>query len=249
MVPQLVRCYSSWFINLMMSLVGLASLMLVTWGFDYFEPLRLQIFMSIVLVASSLLISIAIGNKFSAPLLVFMLLSMSFLAIAFGNRYDSPVWVLNAGSFAVSLPWLWLCWKLAEKSPLILVGMLPTIGASLAYLAILLVLPDGTLEIFLIPLPAISFGGVIWAFLASRSLVCTQRSKHCPLMGAAMETVTMLFLLTPLTVLAILIADALTRGPVGVTVAGIVVGFLFSNAVATPFGRFLRTLGGFGESR
>ena len=61
-------------------------------------------------------------------------------------------------------------------------------------------------------------------------------------MGPFMESLTMFLVAVPLVTLAILSVMAVTDGQHWIALAGIVVSFLFSSAVATPFSKFLRAL-------
>ena len=59
----------------------------------------------------------------------------------------------------------------------------------------------------------------------------------------------MFLLIVPLTIIAILSVKAITDEGIWVAVAGILIGFLFSSAVSTPFRQFLRALGELDENR
>ncbi len=242
-------------VNVAMGLIGLLSLGFVVWGFGLFEELLAPVSMTVALAVASLLLLAAIRNfkrelqRFRFESLAFALIAVSLLAIEFGSRYDLPFLVLNGASLVASLPWLWLSWFIAARNRLVLAGLIAHAVALFAYLLILIVLPDGTLDVFLLPLPALSVVGVVWALFLSQSMVCTTRTRHRPLLGPGMESLTMFLMVMPPAVLAVLIADALTDGPVWVTVAGVTAGLSFSSAVATPFRRFLRALGRLDEQQ
>ena len=242
-------------VNVAMGLIGLSSLGFVVWGFGLFEELLVPVSMTVALAVASLLLLASIRNfkrelqKFRFELLVSALFTISLLAVVFGGRYDLPFLVLNGASLVASLPWLWLSWFIAAQNRLVLAGLITHAVALFAYLLILIVLPDGTLDVFLLPLPALSVVGVVWSPFLSQSMVCTARARHRPLLGPGMESLTMFIMVMPPTVLAVLIADALTNGPVWVTVAGVTAGLSFSSAVATPFRRFLRALGRLDEQQ
>lgn len=242
-------------VNVVMGLIGLSSLGFIVWGFDIFKELRVQVLMTVALAVAFLLLLADIRNlkrefqRFRFESLAFALFSVSLLAIAFGDRYDLPFLVLNGASLVASLPWLWLSWFIAARNRLVLAGLITHGVALFAYLLVLIVLPDGTLDIFLLPLPVLSVAGVMWALFLSRSMACTDRTRHRPLMGPGLESFTMFLMVMPPTVLAVLIADTLTDGPVWVTVAGVTAGLSFSSAVATPFRQFLRALGRLDEQQ
>ena len=248
-----------------MSLVALASLFFLIWYFDYFEDSYVQFLISILVSIIPLTILVEVRNamsesrRFSVFTFGFMTLSVSFLAIGLGGENDLGFLVINAASVVVSMPWLWFCWEIARRNQLLMIATVPTLTAWFIYLAILVVLPireadarssDAIREwdVLLVPLPLVAFTGSILVFLAWRSLICTANSRGRPVKGPVMESTTMFLLVVPFASLVMFIVDALTHEPIWVAVAGILVGFLFSNAVSTPFARFLRALGGFDEN-
>lgn len=266
MTLRRIRAYSLWFINLMMSLVAAASVVFLIWDFDYFEDLYVQLLISILASIIPLIVLIGLWNagsefrRFSLLVFGFMILSVSFLAIGFGGENDLGFLVLNAASVVASVPWLWFCWEIARKNQLLLIATIPTLVAWFIYLVILVVSPireanlrsSGALQewdVLLIPLPFVSFTGSILVFLAWRSLICATNSRERPVKGPVMESITMFLLIVPFASLVMFIVDAVTHEAIWVAVAGILVGFLFSNAISTPFGHFLRALGGFDENR
>lgn len=90
--------------------------------------------------------------------------------------------------------------------------------------------------------------GVPWIIALRCSWECARRTQHRRRMGPFMESLTLFLVAVPLVTLAILSVMAVTDGQHWIALAGIVVSFLFSSAVATPFGQFLRALGKLDES-
>ena len=251
---QVIKDYFIWFINLVMSLVTLVSLTVLIWDFHLLEGLYLQILMTTALLILPLPILIEVRNPqssfrmFSLSMFGLMLMSMLFLAIAVGGRYDSSLLVLNSVSLVLSLPLLFAHWHVACRNRLLRVAVLPTIITGFIYVASEVLQLDAAADPLLLPLPFVLFIGLIWALFARWSLERAKQSKHRSLLGPFMESITMFLLVVPLAVLAMFSVNAAMEEDIWVAVAAILVGFLFSNAVSTPFRKFLRALGELDEN-
>ena len=256
---QVIKDYFIWFINLVMSLVALASLIFMIWGFHFFEDLYVQILMTTALSILPLLFLIEVRNPqsgsrmFSSSMFGVMLTSILFLAIAFGGRYNLSFLVLNSASLVLSLPLLFTHWYVVRRNRLLMVAVFPTIIMGSLYVASEIIQLDTALDtaadLLLLPLPFVLFIGLIWAGFARWFLERAKQSRHRPLLGPFMESITMFLLVVPLAALAMFSVSAVMEEDIWVAVAAILVGFLFSSAVSTPFRQFLRALGELDENR
>lgn len=243
-----------WLINLAMSLVGVSLLGYIIWDFDQFDQLSLRIGASAVLALLPLLILLDIRAEqksfhgFDRYTSGVMVIAVLLFLIAFGGRRESTSMVLNGASLVASILPLVAYVMIVRKNRFMLVAVIPTVFAGLVYLY-LQVRSDINTEHLLILVPFVLSVGIPWISALRLSLEVAKRTRHLHLSGPFMESLTMLLVAVPLVVLAILSVMAVTDGQHWIALAGIIVSFLFSSAVATPFARFLRALGGFDKSR
>ena len=146
------------------------------------------------------------------------------------------------------IPGAYIYRRIAGKRHLLVMGASLNIGMACLWLNLEL-LKDGVgVEYALGALAFAMYAGIPWIFALRLSWECAERTRQRLLMGPFMESFTMFLVAVPFVTLAILSVMAVTDGQHWITLAGIVASFLFSNAVATPFARFLRRLGGFDEN-
>lgn len=261
-----IKNYFALSVNLTLGTVALVSVSVVVWCFGLIEGLYAKILLSILIaIVPPLLLMDARKpdswiRKFNVLIFGSVIISLSFLLIALGAENDSTFLVINSASVIASMLWLWLCWEMSRKSPLLLIATIPTLIAWFIFLAILTVLPVrrlnelssstiSELDVLLLPLPVVSFTGSILAFFAWRCLVCAKNTRERTVAGPAMESLTMFLLIMPFAALTMLIVYALTGEGIEVALSGLAVGLMFSSAVSTPFRQFLRALGRFDEQQ
>ena len=200
---RVIKDYFIWFINLVMSLVTVASLMVLIWDFDFFEDLYVQILMTTALSILPLLILMEVRNshsyarRFRLDMFGVMLMFMLFLAIAFGGRYHLSFLVLNSASLVLSLPLLFAHGYVVRSNRFLMVAVFPTTIMGFIYVASEIIQLDTAADLLLLPLPFVLFIGLIWAGFARWFLEQAKQSRHRPLLGPFMESITMFLLVVP----------------------------------------------------
>ncbi len=185
-----------------------------------------------------------------------MSLPASLFLVAVVNTYlervlsSIPLPILMNTTFAfISACGTWFYWKIAVRQHLLVATAVLTVGVAFMSLVFLLSKSGLEFELVLLPLPFVMFAGIPWIVATRWSWERAGHTRHRPLMGLFMESLTMFLVVVPLTVIAILAVRVITDEPIWVAVAGIVIALLFSSAISEPFGKFLRALGGLDENR
>ena len=81
----------------------------------------------------------------------------------------------NAALAIVVLPWWWLMWQLMRRNWMLLTGLLLALALMMIYWTAALVGTDSPLELLLLPLPTVIFGGVFWT-----GVVIFETASHGP---------------------------------------------------------------------
>lgn len=98
---------------------------------------------------------------------------------------------------------------------------------------------DGRLDLLLLPVPVVIFGGIIWAPLARKILEVAGRRRDCPLSGPGMQALAMATLFLPVIVVAVAVPGMLDLSAAWSAVSLAIAGVLLSSMVAEPLRRFL----------
>ena len=239
--------------NFWVSLLSLASFTAVIWVFDPIEDHNAQVVVTVIYAVIPILFFLDaftaneerrqfdLSNIWLSIWLV--ALPVSVLLIVLFDRIGSPVAVISVASILVSLPPLLVFWLIARGRWLLWFAIVPSmIAASL--LLVPPITPAGVvLDYLLLPLPVLSYACVAWALATRWFLVLAERFQGRRVSGPAMESLSMLLLLTPLIVLTMLTVNALGFGETWVGISGVVVGIIFSSAISVPVRQFLLDLG------
>ena len=250
-----VKCYAVRLKNFWISLLGLASAIILLWWVNPVEDMNLYLkvvvtLLYMVLAVFSLMDGFKVkqqDRKFAPPYFVATIISSGFFVIALAYRANMPAVVVNVFSIMASLPPLWILWKLTKGKWLLLFATVLLIFVTSVYL-VPPITPAG-LTLFLVPLPVVSYVLIVWALVTMGLLTLARRWRWCPVWGPAMEFASMLLIAAPLVALTMLAANALGFGDIGVAVFGVIAGILFGNAVSTPLRQFLLALGDLSQCR
>ncbi len=223
--------------------------LLYVWVFEYYESIYTNLVVTLLVVSFFISLffkrirqKLEVDNSYNA----FLWLSPS-ITIPFSNVAASFI-PPNVGLVLLSAPGVWIYWKLANKQPLLMVTAALTVGVACLLLIIAILKSGIGAEYLILPLPFTLYAGLPWVLAAWWALDQARRSRHRHLMGPAMESLTMFLLVVPLAMFSILSVRAATGASIWVAVTGIVIGVLFSSAVAEPFRQFLRALGKLDEN-
>ena len=247
--------------NLAAIVFAMTSVLVFAWVFDFMEELYLQILVTLVatLVLGSLFFGkVRKGFQFDNFKItgLWMSIPMALLVGALINFYLDrlillmPTWVvLNIGFLLILIPIGFIYWYIAGKRRFLEAAATLNIGVAWLWLH-LEILKSGAEAEFLLGLLAIAmYFGIPWIVILRLFWEGAKRTRCRPLAEPFMESLTMLLVAGPLVALVMLSTKVVTDDRNWIALSGIVVSFLFSSAVSTPFRQFLRALGGFDENR
>ena len=235
--------------NFWISLLGLASFTAVIWAFDPIEDHNAKVIVTVIYTVMPILFfldSLTAKQElrqFDLSNIWLTVLSISALLIVLFDRFGLPAAVISVASILVSLPPLWVFWLIARGRWLLLFAIVPSMIAASLYLVAPITPTGVVMDYLLVPLPVLSYACVAWALATRWFLVRAERWQGRRVLGPAMESLSMLFLFTPLIVLTMLAVNALGFGETWVGVSGVVVGIIFSSAISVPVRQFLLDLG------
>ena len=239
---------------------SMASALVFTWFSSYAGEFYAQI--STTLLVIFLLIAFFFKKVREAfaidtfkSTLLWLLVPLALLVVVLIDMYLDrlisilPTWlVLNIGFIAMLVFPAFIYYWVAKKQPLLVTAVALNIGVAWLWLTIEILKAGVGVEFLLGPLFIAMCLGIPWIIALRLSWEYAKRTRRNHLlMGPAMDSLTMFLVAVPLVTFAILSVMAVTDGQHWTSLAGIIVSFLFSSAVSTPFARFLRALGGFDE--
>ena len=247
--------------NLVAIVFSMTSVLAYTWFSSFAGGLYVQI--PTTLLTASLLIALffektrqgfALDNIQRVSL--WLSIPVALVVVALSNLYlerlvsIAPTWLaLNIGFLFMVGPPAYIYWQIARKRQFLVMAAALNIGIAWLWLVLEVLKAGAGVEFVLGPLAIAMYAGVPWILALRLSLECAKRTQHCRHLGPLMESLTMFLVAVPLVTLAILSVMAVTDGQHWMALAGIVVSFLFSSAVATPFRKFLRALGRLDEQQ
>lgn len=196
-----------------------------------FEPHRIQSVLLWISIPLALLVAILIDLYFER------LISLM------------PTWLALQIIFVMMVvPAAYVYYWIPKKNPLLVTAVALNIGVAWLWLGLEMLKSGIGVEFLLGPLFVAMCAGVPWIVALRCSWESAKHAQHCHRKGPFMESLTMFLAAVPFVTLAILSVMAVTDGQHWIALAGIVVSFLFSSAVATPFRKFLRAMGKLDEA-
>ena len=245
--------------NLVAIVFSMASVLTFTWLPSYVGGLYAQILITLLTV--SLLVALFFEKTRQALELhrlqsvsLWVSIPLALLVVILIDMYLErlisiiPAWMaLNIGFLFMVGPAAYAYYWITRGKSLLVAAVMLNIGAAWLWLELEILKSDAGLEFLLGSLFAAMCFGIPWVIALRYSWECAKRTQHRRRVGPFMESLTMFLVAVPLVTLAILNVMAVTDGQHWIALAGIVVSFLFSSAVATPFRKFLRALGSLDE--
>ena len=203
--------------------------------------------LSVRLLLSVLVAMIPVAELLSAPrpwksrgdLLLFGLFILPVSLFAVGHKFNLSVLSSNAAMLVAVLPYCWLVWLLIGRSWLLSTGLLLALALMMTYWVAALSGVGGALEILILPLPVVLFGGIFWAPVARWILAVAKRRRDCPLSGPGTQALAMATLFFPVILVAVIVPWMLELSPIWSAVSLTIVGVLLSAVVSDPLRRFL----------
>ena len=243
--------------NLSAILIGMGAVLIFVWVFDYIYQLYIAVVITIVVGILIFLLFFrqireqAEFEKVQKSTILYYLSPAGFLLLPASDQYLIPFFTENTSALLVfaslvaASPVIWIYWKIANREALLIITAVLTVGVVSLYLVLPVIQSGEALGFLFVPLPFVMYLGIAWVLSARLSLERARQSRSRPVMKPAMESLTMFLLIIPLVVFAMLSARVATNQDFWVAVAGIIVSFLFSSTVSTPFMKFLRALAEF----
>ena len=124
-------------------------------------------------------------------------------------------------------------------SGLLQMALVLAVALTLVYWTAALAYDGGWLDLLLLPVPFVIFGGIIWAPLARKILDVAERRKDCPLSGPGMQALAMVTLFLPVIIIAVAVPRMLDLSQAWSAVSLTIAGVLLSTVVAAPLRLFL----------
>ena len=145
--------------------------------------------LSVRLLLSVLVAMMPVAELLSAPkpwksrgdLLFFALFIVLVSLFAIGHKFNLPVLSLNAAMLVAVLLWCPLVWQLMGGSLLLLTGLILAMVVMMIYWVAAFSGVGGWLEILILPLPTVLFGGVFWAPVARWILAMRRTTERVPI--------------------------------------------------------------------
>lgn len=240
---------------------SMASVLAFVWLPSYASGLYIQI--PATLLTASLLIALIFGKTRQAFELhriqsvgLWASIPLTLLAVILIDMYlerlisITHTWLaLNIGFLPMIGPAAYAYYWITKREPILVTAVALNVVAMWLWLELEILKSDAGVEFLLGSLFVAMCFGIPWIIALRCSWERTMRTQYRRCMGPFMESFTMFLIAVPLVTLAIMIVMAVTDGQHWIALAGIVVSFLFSSAVATPFRKFLRALGRLDEQQ
>ena len=235
--------------DFVLTLLGLAILTYIIWGFDYIDNLDDRVVMTLLpAVLPPLAFFEAIRQKRKGLRLSFWNAAVVFflglmLALAVSDKFDLDVVGINVVVIMTSSPWLFIFGMLVREKRILAIGMVPAAMLLMAYWVVPAFSSDLELHYFLIPFTAVSLVTAAWTVLVWILFKGVDRWPEHATLGPLMESLAMLSLFMPLMVLAIWVPRTIPGGDDWSVVLAAMVGVVFGGVISEPLGRFLRSYG------
>ena len=213
----------------------------LTWYSGLIDDLSTRILLSVLvaMIPVAELLSAPRSWKSRRDLLLFALFILPVSLFAMGHKFNLRVLSSNAAILVAVLPYCWLVWLLMGRSWLLSTGLILALALMMIYWLAALSGVGGALEILILPLPVVLFGGIFWAPIAQWTLAIAERRKDCPLSGPGTQALAMANLFFPVILVAVVVPWMLELSPIWSAVSLTIVGVLLSSVVAEPLRRFL----------
>ena len=235
--------------DFVLTLLTLAMLTYLIWGFDYFERLYDSVVMNLLPAALPPLAFFdgmrdeRKGLRISLWNAGFVFFLGLMLALAVSDKFDLDALGFNVVVIMTSSPWLVIFGVLVREKRILAIGMVPAAILLMAYWILPAFSSDLELHFFLIPLIAVSLPTAAWTVLVWILFKGVDKWPCHPTLGPLMESLAMLFLFMPLMVLAIWVPRTIPGGEDWSVVLAAIVGVVFGSVVSEPLARFLRSYG------
>ncbi len=244
-------------VNFAMALLNLALFTYFVWGFDHIDRMYDSIVLNLLpayfpfVAFYQAMRQDPKDRRLDWLFAGFVLFIFLAVLLSISDRYDLDELGINVIVVMTSAPWLFVFGILVRGKRILAVGMVPAALLLMAYW----VLPDLSKGLephyALIPLSVVSVLLALWSFLVWLLFKGVERwpqSKHDTL-GPFLESLAMLFLFTPMMVLAIWVPRAFPGGEDWSVVLAAMVGVVFGSVISDPLTRFLRNYGNLPSAR
>ena len=236
---------------LLVGVVYCVPVYLLTWYFGLIDDLsaRISISLLVAIMPAAEFLSEPRPWKSRGELLWFALFIVPVSLFATGNKFNLSVLSSNTAMVVAVLPWCWLVWRLMGRSLLLSTGLILALAVMMIYWVAALSEVGGSLEILILPLPTVLFGGVFWAPVARWILDIAKKRKDCSLSGPGTQALAMAILFFPVILVAVVVPWMLELRPIWSAVSLTIVGVLLSAVVSDPLRRFLLEWGNLTPNR
>ena len=241
--------------NFVMTLLILAILTYIIWGFDHIDRLYDSVVLNLLpAILPPMVFYEALHQEREArrfrwwygEFLLFLGLALLFVI---ADKYDVDELGINVLVIMASSPWLLIFWILVRGKRILAIGMVPAAIILMGYWVVSGFLDGLELQYFLIPLPVVSLVTATWTALVWIFFKGIDRWPKHPTLAPLMESLAMLSLFMPLMVLAIGVPRTIPGGEDWSVVLAAMVGVVFGSVVSEPLTRFLRSYGNLPSSR
>ena len=225
----------------LVSVIHCVPIYAITWYFSLIDDLSARISISMLVTM------LPVAELLSKPRPLKSRGEQFWLAVFFGlalllaasHEFKWQGLVSNTAVSLLTLPYVWLVWKLMRHSWLLLTGLMLALVLMMIYWTAALAGDDSWFDLLLLPLPVVILGGIIWAPVARQIWDTAGRRKDCPLGGPGMQALAMGILFLPVIVVAVAVPGMLDLSPAWSAVSLTIAGVLLSVVVSEPLRRFL----------
>ena len=161
------------------------------------------------------------------------------LVLFIGEEYHWRFLSFSVVFVLLALLYGWLFWQIARYEWLLYVGIMLALLATMIYWGAALAINKEGFDLLFLPLPIILSVGVVWAFIASRTLKSARRRKNRRISGPGMQALAMTMLFFPVALVAVALPPDLGLSAMWSNVSLALIGIFLSGVISEPLRRML----------
>ena len=217
----------------------------MTWYFRLFDDLSVNITISALVTLFPILEAFSPGSIRKNPWLMYWCGIFFWLGtiLLVGDKLNLPILSYNAALALVALFYFLPVWILTGRNWLLVAGLLLGLAAMMVYWLAALSKYEDSLGLLFVPLPIVSFIGVMWAPLAWVAFNVAEQNKNRRKAGPGWQVLAMAILFLPVTVVAIVLPVELELGSYWSAVSLTIIGVLLSAVISEPLRCFILECG------
>ena len=211
----------------------------MAWPLDIFDNLATSITITVAVTVLPVIQLLAPPERltFRSYQIWYSAFSLMALLLFIGDEYGWQFVTFSVILVGLALPYGWVFWEIVRHERILLTGFALALFASMIYWIAGLSINEEGFDLLLVPLPAILFGGVIWAPVASLTLKAARRYKDGRISGPGTQALAMTMLFLPVALVAIVIPVDLGLSDIWSAASLTIVSIILSAVISDPLRR------------